>query len=227
MHFIKKIFCGQCDELVHEQFVRFGKGEYVDRAAISIKISGSKISAKSGFEYCNDFIKFFAEHSNGPFDIEGKIFSKKKIESKFAEGYEKKRGLYVASINKKLSKKELEEIYETFKFHYILCNLSCNEGSLKMDKKPHNPRGKYKEDFCKLKLNKEIIKDFLEEFAFDIRDFKNAAIKHDITIDSVDTSKCNKDDYEDIRINAKRCGIIKRVIDVDGKKIEKETKLEA
>lgn len=227
MHFIKKIFVDQSDDLVHDQFIRFGKGAYGNRAVLSIKVVNGKISAKSGFEYCNDFIKFFAEHSNGPFEIEGNIFSKKEISSPFIEGYKKKRGLYVTSLNKTFSKKELEELYDSFKFQYMLCNLSCKEGSLKVEKNPHNPKKGYKENFCKVKVEKELFKPFMDEFAFDFRDFKNAKIAHLITIDHVDPSSCkNKEDYEDVRIHAKRCGIIKRAIETDGKIIEKETTLE-
>ena len=74
--FIKKVFLNKVDEKAHSQFVRFGKGIYPGRAALSLHITG-KIKLKGSYEYANDFALLTSELGNCKFS--GVILSKEKL----------------------------------------------------------------------------------------------------------------------------------------------------
>ncbi len=76
---IKKIAEGNFDESVHEQFIRFGKGEYKRRFVIKFNKT-KKIKIKASFEYANDFVNFVKEIKDVKFS--GKVLMKEKISGK-------------------------------------------------------------------------------------------------------------------------------------------------
>src|SRR3989344_7718161 len=59
--FIKKIFDGKTDELVHIQFQKFSRGEFKDKAVILYSYSKDKYSLSTTYEYSNDFARAMAE----------------------------------------------------------------------------------------------------------------------------------------------------------------------
>ena len=226
MNFINKIFHGNFDEMVHNQFIRFGKGMYNDRAVLKIT-NGKSIKMTSGFEYANDFIEFIIAHCHDhTYKVKGTVYSKEKIESDFFSEIVKKKGFFIGEVNQEMSKEELSEFYELFKLQYILVGIESESVVLKTNKAPHNPRGKYKENFCSFAVDSYMRDKALEDFAFDLDDdFKKALLKHHFRIDGVDIPKEYEDDPLKIRIYARRKGFIKRIIDQDGKLLDKETEL--
>src|SRR3989344_4853671 len=85
--FIKKIFLGRADDAAHRQFVRFGKGTYPGRAAVSLKKNGV-IKVGGSFEYANDFARIAAEAADAKFS--GIVFSREGLEEFGLKG--KKKG---------------------------------------------------------------------------------------------------------------------------------------
>lgn len=228
MNFIQKIFENNNDEYVHSQFVRFGIGDYYPRAVLTIK-SGSTTKMKSGFEYGNDFVKFIIDHVTTDVEVKGKIYSKVDFTSELVETKEKKKGFFIGNINRKLTIKDLSKLHEQFyKEGYLLLNIKGENFDLKINQSPHNPRGSYKEDFCKFSLKGELAEKAVKEFAFDIdKEFKQAMIKHRFMIDDVKIPKEFENDMAIARLMAKRIGKIVRELSFDGEELKKETKLNA
>ncbi len=227
MNFIKKIFQDRLDDAVHSQFVRFSVGDYYPRAVMKIK-SGSTTKLSSGFEYGNDFVRFIGENTSGEVEVKGKIFAKFDFDADLVESKEKKKGFVVGIIDRKMSAKELIKLCDMFKTDYLLLSIKGKDFELKMGSAPYNPKGSYKEDFCKFSASGELAKKAIAEFAFDIgKEFKELMLKHRFLIDDIEIPKEFEKDMAMARIMAKRVGKVVRELGYDGKEEKKETRLRA
>ncbi len=227
MNFIKKIFQDGSDDAVHSQFVRFSVGDYYPRAVMKIK-SGATTKFYSGFEYGNDFIKFIGDNASGDVEVNGKIFAKSDFDAGLVESKEKKKGFVVGIIDRKMPAKNLIKLYDTFKTDYLLLSIKGKDFELKMGSAPHNPKGSYKEDFCKFSVSGELAKKAVAEFAFDIgKEFKELMLKHRFLIDDIEIPKEFEKDLALARVMAKRIGRIVRELGYDGKEEKKEIKFKA
>jgi len=223
MNFIKKIFIGEPDSLVHRQFIRFGKGEY-DRAYVEIRKSKT-LKIKTSFEFSNDLFGLISENIDEKAEVSGKLIANYDFESEFnfITKFSKRGGLYTAEIKAELKPEELRLIYEKFKSNFLLVNVKSSKFVLKVGKTLPKPGGKViKENFCSMTLPLNLI----DEFAFDFpHDFKVAKIYHKYMIDEVVVSEEYKDDPAKARVEGKRKGKIIRYLDIDSKKKEREADL--
>ncbi|MFH1331950.1 MAG: hypothetical protein ABIH63_01570 [archaeon] len=222
MNYIKKIFENKIDEAVHQRLVRYCKGEY-ERAIMEVK-NGKSIKVKGTFDWCNDLFGTIAENIKEEAEVEGSLIAARGFENEFEfTSYKKKKGANTGEIEATLKPEQMREMYEKFKDNFILLNIESGSFSLKVGKKLPKPGGKVKEGFCKATLPKEL----LNEFVWETKDFSNAKIRHIFIINELIVPKEYENDYAQARIMAKRKGILKRILELDGKIIEKETELTA
>jgi len=227
MNFIKKIFENKTDDSVHDQFVRFSIGDYYPRAVLQVK-SGATTKFKSGFEFGNDFIKFITENVKGDIEVSGKIFAKKDFDSALVKDKVKKKGFYVGTIKQTISTSNFSKFYKEIEQAYLLLNIKGKDFSLKIKQAPHNPRGKYKEDFCKFDIKGDLAKVATKEFLFDVESsFKQAIVKHRFLIDNVEVPKEFEKDLAMARLMARRIGKVIRELAIDDKESSKEAKFKA
>lgn len=218
MNFIKKIFENKTDELVHQQFTRFGKGNY-ERALLTIKKS-KRLAIKSSFEFSNDFVELVAQEASSDIEISGTIVALHEFSIDIENEYSKRGKVHKADIKRQTIKKEkLKEIYEKFKFDFLLLNLEADNCSLKCKNSLPKPGGTLKDNFCSAYFDNLNV---AKEFAFDVPDFKELIIKHVYEITDLIVSKEFEDDFAKARLNAKRKGKIIRILNIDGKEIKKE-----
>jgi hypothetical protein len=223
MNYVKKIFENKTDETVHQRLVRYGKGEY-ESSIMEIKNS-KNIKIKGTFDWCNDLFATIAQNIKEDAQVQGSIIAPRNFENELSFGltsYKKKKGANAGEIETTLKPEQMREIYDKFKNNFILLNVESNNFSLKVGKKLPKPGGKIKEGFCKATMPKEL----LNEFLWEMKEFKDARITHTFIINDLIVPKENENDYVMARITAKRKGILKRVIEFDGKKIEKEAEFE-
>jgi len=224
--FIKKIFLNESDEKVHNQFVRFGKGDYLERAIISFT-KVSKIKIKSSFEFANDFVKLVA----GLVDIliiEGVILSKKDISeilSKYnikGNSEAKKGGLFFKNNIEKqeINKEQLNELVDNS--YFALLDIESKDRSIKLKTKKNLPKpgksgeGKVNDKFCQLEADLKYWKEIKDYFFWDIGDYKKVKVSHEYIISELIYPKnIEKNDFEKIRLLTKRKGVLKRNIEID------------
>jgi hypothetical protein len=204
--FVRKIFDGEVDEKVHEQFIRFGKGKYSRRFLLSFS-KGKNIKIRGSFEWANDFVEFVKENKEVKFS--GNILSRGKIEGVTGK---KKSGSFVYEI--------VESSLEKFEDAYCyLLNVNDEDIVLKIKKKlpkPGKSEDKIDDKFCSLDLNLKYWENFKDSFFWDIPECKKASIEHEIEVDDIILPSGVKDPAE-IRKLAKRKGNMKRKITFDGK----------
>jgi len=206
--FIKKILQDRADEEVHKHFVRFGKGEYKGRAALSIWKT-SKIRVGGGFDYANDFVLLASEFN---VKFSGLISSKEPLG---LEGERKKAGLFVYEVSN-LGKEKIREIAN--KSYYMLLD-GEGEVSLKIKKKlpklGKSGEAKVDDKFCVLEADLKFWPRIKEAFCWDVEG-KKIKIKHTYIITDLIMPKDEKD-FAVIREKTRRKGKIIRKIEVDGK----------
>jgi len=231
MNFIKKIFEGKTDNLVHKQFKRFGKGTYENRAVVEIKKSKNSVKIKTSFEFAEDFARFLANTIKEKTKVSGGIITKKDIRGELDFEVQMKQfaGVKTFLLDNEIGKDSLNNIFSKFSDALFLLSFSTDYGILKV--KVKNPKaakpGKDKEvkaDFCTFITN-DI--NFVREFAFDVNEnFSELKLNHTFIINELIVN--DKDRYNPAmaRENAARKGKIKRIMDIDGKITEKEINFE-
>ncbi len=223
MNFIKKIFEKKVDELVHHQFIRFGIGDY-ERALITLT-KGKDLKIKTSYDLANDIFAIIAENIKENADVSGEIISNKDFEKELEieiKNYSKRGNLYTAELKTTLKPEQLKEIYQKFKFDFLLLSVNSKNFKLSTSKSLPKPGGKIKDNFCSAILPLSL----LDEFAFDIKqDFKQLKITHKYIITEIIIPDNVKNDFTLARLKAKRKGKLIRTLEIDGKQLIKEIEL--
>ena len=231
--FIKKIFDGKIDERVHQQFVRFGKGEYSGRAALKCSKT-AKIKLGGSFEYANDFVEFVAESGGGK--VSGIVLTKNDISDIMSQNNvkgnseTKKGGMFYENnieeqeLNESIIKILVDNSY------FALLDIDGQGFSLKTKKKLPKPgksgESKIDDKFCVLEQELKYWPRVKQVFFWDTLDFKKARVIHTYSIAELLLPQGEKD-FEKIRVLTKRKGIITRKIEVDGQAREIKKEFEA
>lgn len=227
--FIKKIFDGEVDDGVHQQFQKFSKGEFRDRAMIRVKNSKGKFTLSSSAEYAKDLVMNMAmKLGEGRTMVTGALISALDLEG--FEYKEKKSAIGVRKyiIENEMSGNEILDLCEKISKAFFGLSFSVGDEDLKIKmKSPKSSKGgsskkkgeKAKIDFCKLKT-KDL--GLIEKFVFDseIKGFKNVEVKHDFIIEDIVISEELKvefgNDFAKLREMAKRKGKLVRRVSLDG-----------
>lgn len=231
MSFIKKILKGEIDESVHNQFIRFGKGNFSGRAAAVFRKTPGKVKIGGSFEYSNDFASLAEKFGGGK--VSGKILSKEDISSIMSKNNikgtsETKRGglFYGNSIDEQnLGKEQMKELLENS--YFCLLDIQGEGFELKTKKNLPKPgkseNSKIDDKFCQLDIDEKYWPIVKDTFFWDLPECKKGKVSHKYVINELILPPGEKD-FEKIRLQAKRKGKIIRSIEAEGneKKVEKE-----
>jgi len=237
--FIKKIFEGNVDgdELVHQQFTKFSKGEFPDRAMIRAKNTKGKYTITTTSEYAKDLIMSLGEKLG----VEKTMVSGAIISALDLDGFEyneRKMAMGVRKYmiyNKEMTGNEIISLCNKIEKAFFALSFKVDDDT-SLEIKPKSPKSakgsgssknpdkKAKIDFCKLKtVDVGLVKTLI--FDNDIREFKKIEIHHDIIVEDIIMPEGEKD-FAKIREMAKRKGKIVRKINVDGVEKVKEMMFE-
>ncbi len=240
--FIKKIFEGRPDDLVHLQFKKFSRGEFSARAMVRVKNSGGKFNIATTSEYAREFIINLGEKLGGErVLVTGALISALKLEGFDYKEKKSAIGINKYFIEKEMSGNELVELCEKFPKAFLGLSFKVGDSELKIQtKSPKSSKGassqkkegeKLKIDFCKLKTNdKELVRGLIFEDELAGLNFKNVEISQDFIIDEIVITdemkeKCGRD-FGELREMALRKGRVVRKLNVDGREVVKEKEFE-
>ena len=237
--FIKKIFDGEIDNLVHKLFQKFSRGEFKNKAIIVAKAQAKGIyRISTTAEYADDFVRALAEKLGDEIThVNGVIITTKKLEDEL-DFDDKKLAIGVRKyiFDREMSGTQILELCEKYPTCFIGFSFKVGDSELKIKPKapksgsPSKKGGKFKVDFCKLKTSDSNIINSLI-FDEEAKGFKEIEIVHDFIIDEIIISDELKaevgDDYKKIKEMAKRKGKIIRKLIVDGREVVKEKEFEA
>jgi len=221
MNHIKDIFLGKPVDYIHSQYTRYGKGTF-NGPALAIK-NGKTIKADGSVHYANILGGIIAESSQEDINASGSIFAKREIKIPVETSGKKTKGdLHSLNVKGTLPADALKMIYSDYPDANILLELSAGGWKLKCKKKPPRPGGGLDTKFCSAILENTALDKVMDEILFDAKDknFKEAEIKHQITIEELVSTPELKKDPARFRLEAKRKGRIKRTVTIDGKTTE-------
>ena len=223
IHFLKRIIAGNVDDSSHQQFVRFSKGLFENRAVFKVRKS-DKIKLNSTFEMANDMV-LLAAASTPKMHCTGLILSKETLPFSV-----KKKGLVnTYEIDQDMESAKITETAQ--KAYFMLLDCEGEGVSLKTKKKlpKPNPKGadaKVNDKFCVMEVDGKNWGKVREEFLYDLPEGKRYEISHQYNIQEIVLPAGEKDPGQ-MRLKAKRKGIIKRKAIVDGKEMINESKFVA
>jgi len=236
MNFIKKIFDKKEDRLVHAQFQKFSKGEFINRALIRVKNSAGKYAINTSAEFSNELVRAVAEKlGENKTQVTGAIVStsdlKEKIDFKEIKQFQ---GVKRYLIDKEMSGSGSIALLDEFPKTFFALTFNVGEDT-KLKIKPKAPKsgksGKEKDggpkaDFCSLKTKD---KEIGQSFVFEKSDFKLAEINHTFFVEQIvvpDELKTSKD-FAKIREESFRKGKIVRKAIIDGEDKTQEFEFQA
>lgn len=221
MHYIKEIFLGKPVDYIHSQYTRYGKGTF-DGPALTLK-KGSTLKAEGSIHYVNILGSIIAETGPQEFEVDGVITAKRELKVPIEARKKPSKGrVHTVEIKGSAPADALKMIYGDYPDAYILLELNAGSWKLKCKKKPPRPGGGLDIKFCSAIMETSALDRVMDEVLFDVKDknFKEAVIKHKITIDELVGSEELKKDSARFRLEAKRKGKIKRTVTIDGKTTE-------
>ncbi len=231
MNFVKKVFDKQVDEGVHQQFQKFSRGEFGQRALIKAKRVKDSFTIFTTAEFANEMVKTLAQKiGEEKVHVTGAVISTldmaKELDFKTKKQF---MGIKQYGIDSHMTGHEIVNLINKLPKAFFALSFSGKGDVLKVKPKaPKSAKPKTKEeapkpDFCKLTTqDKEIAKDFI----FEKPDFKAAEISHDFIIKEIIVPPGEKD-FAVAREKAKRKGIIIRRAEIDGVKTAREIEFEA
>lgn len=228
---INKIFSGKTDEEVHSEFIKFSRGVFENRYLVEGKKQKDKWQIKTSSEFANFFVRKLLENLNEPVKVKGIIVSTLDLEKDCEieiEDVKKYMGIKQLMIDCDTLPSKVISLMNKYPRAFYALSFSTPDYDLKIKAKPPKsgkPGTKTKEgdeepkaDFCSLKTsNREIIEDLF----FDFPNFSEIKIKHVIEIKDIELPKDYKTP-EEMREKAKRKGIVRRIVNIDGQKMESE-----
>lgn len=233
INFIKNIFEKNVDEETHHAFTRYSIGTFIKEPLLVTVTKTVKVQA--GFEYVNVLGRLFARLAQEPITVKGAIPTTQDITQALKDAggltFEKKRRfgkqgtLYV--VEGVIEPDKAETVYDQLVGCYALLDLTTTNMKLKMKKKETPKIGSPTDKFATLTLPKEHLDTVKQEFLFDHteKDFKKAEIVHTYLIeDVVADEQLVAEDPARARLEAKRKGVLKRSVTLDGKTFTTETR---
>ncbi len=229
---IKKIFDNKCDEEVHSDFLKFGKGEFKKKYLTNAKRQGDKVIIKTGPEFVNYLVRKGLEKASGKLSITGVIVSTMPLEVPFSKGIKQFMGIKQHQISGEIDPKEVLALMSKYPRVFFALSFILPDYELKV--KPKAPKSakpstntekEVKPEFCTLKTTDE---NFVKEMFFDCPHFKEVTVGHTLKI----TGMLYPKDFanmkpELVREQSKRQGVIVREVICDGKTTSSHANFEA
>lgn len=229
---MKKIFGGVSDEEVHNAFLKFGKGEYLNKYLIEAKKQKDKCTIKTSAEFANFLVRKCLERQ-GKIAISGIIVSTIDLSKEIPFKVDKVgnfQGIRKIQINTEAEAKDVMNLMDKYPRMFFALSFKTDSCELKIKAKapksgkPGKDSEEVKVDFCSLKTNDISL---MKEILFDVEDFKEVRIEHTLKINDIIYPKDSSLGPAEIREKSKRRGIIVRKVVVDGKTKISEAKFEA
>jgi hypothetical protein len=235
MMIIKKVFDGVFDDEVHVAFLKFGRGVYSDKFLLEGKKQMKNWAVKTGAEYANFLVRRYLEKAGRLVNVNGVIVSTLDLRDEIKFDLKKVsnfQGVRKHVVDGEVESQEIFDLMDKYPKAFFALSFKGDDFVLKI--KPKAPAsgkpGKNKSDgpsadFCTLKT---VDKEFVDELFFGVGDFDVVKIKHDVEVrDIIYPSNMSELKPAEVRELAKRKGILKRKVVVDGEEKMSEADFEA
>ncbi|MCH7850023.1 MAG: hypothetical protein IH845_00065 [Nanoarchaeota archaeon] len=223
---IRKIFDGNINEEIHNEFLKFGKGDYKDKFLMEGKRQPKKWSVKTGPEFVNFLVRRSLDKVGRSVQVKGIIVSTIDLRGEIDFDIVKVgnfQGIRKLQIDTEVEVAKIFELMDKYPRAFFALSFTGDGFVLKVKAKaPKSGKpGKSSEegpkvDFCTLKTDDSTL---IDELFWENIGFTEIKIAHDINVTDI-VYPSNMDDLKpsEIREQSKRKGILTRRIICDGKK---------
>ena len=231
MNFLAGLILGQPDEKAHLIMTRYGRGAF-DGPAASAEVSGKRLKISASYLYVPVLGQLIAERCGDDVDVRGIVQSKEDIAESLEEHRLEvldvtKRGGFKFKVSGTLSPGELSALYEDLWDSAILAKLKTRGHSLSPGSSVPKPNKFSDKSFCKVTLpsssdNRDAAFEALIPGESPVS-FESLDVTHLFRVDDlvVPAGLQGKPPIQ-VRLAARRKGIICRKLVVDGAETEKE-----
>lgn len=219
--FIKDIFAGKYnEEEVHNEFIKFSRGEFKAKYLIDAKKKKDGWAIKTGPEFVNAIVKLCLDKAPEKIKVTGVIVSTMKVEANFIQGIKQFMGIKQHKVDGEIGKKELLDmmqknprVFYALSFSTPSCELKVKAKAPK-SAKPSTSEKEPTPEFLSLKTSDQ---DIVNELFFDNPNFQEIKIKHLLNIQEIVYPRDVKGmKPEEVREKSKRKGIVVREAVADG-----------
>lgn len=220
--FIKKIFDGDVDELVHLQFQKFSRGSFRDRALVKASRSAKGYSISTTAEYANDLVRLMAHKlGSNSTEISGVVVSTLNLGDKIpSTGLKQFMGIKQYVISGSMRGTEIIALLNNAPEAFFALTFNAGDTVLKIkpkapkSAKPSTSESGPKVDFCSVKTSDGSL---IQELVFGApTNWKSIEVNHTLNITDIEIPSSAKSP-EEMRKLAKRKGTIIRRMVIDGK----------
>lgn len=220
--FIKKIFDGASDELVHLQFQKFSRGVFKDRAMVKASRSAKGYSIATTAEYANDLVRLIAHKlGSSSTEVNGVVVSTMDLKGKIpSSGLKQFMGIKQYVVSGSMKGTDIIALLDAAPDAFFALTFTAGEHILKIkpkapkSAKPSTSEAGPKIDFCSLKTPDEKL---VHELVFGApAGWKSLEIKHVLNITDIEIP-ANAKTPEEMRKLAKRKGTVVRTMTIEGK----------
>jgi hypothetical protein len=229
---IRKIFSGKADEEVHSDFLKFSRGLFENKYLLEGKKQKDKWAVKTSAEFANFLVRKCLEKVSGNVKATGAIICTFSLQGKIEfERVKQFAGVKQHLINGELSAEKILKLMDEYPRAFYALSFSTPACELKIKAKAPKsakPGTKTKDDegpradFCSAKTTDL---DMIKDLFFDFPNFNEIKINHTLEIKEVIIPSGVSDPVK-MRALSKRKGVVKRFIEIDGKKEVKEAGFE-
>ena len=224
--FIKKIFENKIDDKVHQQFQKFSRGTFKDRALLKITKSSNGFSLSTSSEYANELVHAVAEKlGNEKTKVTGVIVSTQSLAGKLNYTDIKQfMGIKQYVIDSSMSGIEITKLIDSLPDAFFALSFSFSNTLLKIkpkapkSAKPKTSEAPAKPNFCSLKTQ-DI--NLINNFIIETGNWKKIEANHTFVINDIELPQ-NTTDPSELRKQAKRKGKLIRKSVIDGKEVINE-----
>lgn len=227
---IKKVFENNCDQEVHNDFVKFSRGEFKDKYLVEAKNQNKKWSIKTSLEFTNFLVRSCLNSSPDEIKVSGILSTTTDLSSKIKFSISKVsqfQGVKKYVIDTTIKTQELITLMDEYPKVFYALSFKGDNFELKIKAKapksgkPGSKDEEAKADFCKLKTSD---KKIIDDFFFDVgTDWTEAKLNHSFKITEIIYSEnMSKMSPAEIRENSKRKIKLTRYITLDGNQQTKE-----
>ncbi len=228
---IKKIFDGDFDDEIHNDFVKFSRGEFKNKYLIYGKKQAKKRVVKTGAEFANFIVRYFLPKAGKSVAVTGIISTTLDIASEATFPIAKVsqfQGVKKLILKTEVNPQEIIGMMNKYPKAFFALSFKIGDIDVKIKAKPPKAAKANKKDnegptadFCVVKTNEE---NFLNLLFWDIGlDWTEIKISHSLNIDKIVYPKdmTNMKPAE-IREKSKRQGVLIRNINIDNVESSKE-----
>lgn len=220
---VKKIFDEAADDSVHVAFLKFGRGVYKDKYLVEGKRQAKNWAVKAGAEYVNDLVRWCLKDFESV-KVSGVIVSTLDLRDEISFDLKKVsnfQGVRKHIVDCEVKRDEIYGLMDKYPKAFFALSFKGKDFVLKVKAKaPTSGKpGKEKEggpsaDFVSLKTEDESL---IKELFFDVVSFGMVKVRHEIEVtDIVYPTDMESLKPAEIRELAKRRGVLKRFVVVDG-----------